>query len=120
MLIGIVELKKRIKKRLPMLTKKELNSLFKATIELLIERFVNNQNIIIDNFGVLSRKKSKPRKVVNIATGKHQIIVSNTVCLRPNHTFLAFFRDRKNRKKIKQKILEYSREAFSKNKKSLI
>jgi len=120
MQIRVPELKKRIRKRLPMLTKKQVDYFFKSIIEILIDRFISNQTVIIDNFGVLSRKKSKPRRVLNISTGKHQEIISNTICLRPNRAFLAFFRDKKNREKIRKKIIESSKNAFSKNRKNLI
>jgi nucleoid DNA-binding protein len=120
MRIGVKEFKERIKKRLSYLNNKEVDFYFKSLIELLIERFLNNQSVIIDNFGVLARKKTKPRKVINITTGKEQIIVSNTISFRPNYYFIQFFKDKKNRAKLRQEIMKKSEEAYNEMKKKLI
>jgi len=107
------ELKDRIHKRLPMLTKKDVDYYFRSIVQVLVARFVCNQPVIIDNFGTLARKKTKPRKILNVNTGEHQEIISNTVFLRPNYAFLAFFRDKKNRSKLMKKIIEKSAIAFN-------
>jgi len=124
MYITALEFKGRLMKRLPMLTRKQVDYYYKSVIEVLSERFLSNQPVVIDNFGALSRKKTKPKMIFNIGTGKHQEIVSNTVVLRVSRFFLAFFRDKKNRIKIKKKIREDSKnileEMKDKKKKSLI
>jgi len=117
MLIEGNELKERIRNRLPFLKKEEVSRLFDSLIKVLIGRFLIGQPTIIDNFGILSRKKSKPRRVINITTGKPQEIVSNTICLRVNHAFLAFFKDYKNRERLKRKIIESSKIAYKENNK---
>lgn len=116
MLISNTELKKRIERRLPTLTKEEISIYFKSVIDLLIYRFMENYPVIIDNFGILSRKKTKPRKISNINTGESMEIISETVSFRPSYEFLEFFKDKKNRENLRRKIIKRSKQAIKKNK----
>jgi len=116
MYISTSQFKDNLIKRMPILSKKKVTYYYKSLIEILIDRFVNNQLVIIDNFGTLGRKRGNIKRIFSVSTKKYKEIISDTVKFRPNYTFLEFFKDKKNKARLKRIIIKSSKIAIGKMK----
>lgn len=124
MFITRKQLKAAIANRFPLEDKKSIFKYLDILIELLKDRLIRNMPIVINNFGILARRKFQPRKIGNISNRSSQIIVSERVFLRPSSNFMSYFKDPDNRKLfymvIKRKSEQTIRENKNKRKKPII
>ena len=124
MFITRKQLKAAIANRFPLEDKKSIFKYLDILIELLKDRLIRNMPIVINNFGILARRKFQPRKIGNISNRSNQIIVSERVFLRPSSNFMSYFKDPDNRKLfymvIKRKSEQTIRENKNKRKKPII
>jgi nucleoid DNA-binding protein len=124
MFITRKQLKAIIAKRFPLENKVTIFKYIDIFIELLKDRLIRNMPIMIGNFGILTRRKFKPKRIGNISDRDSQVIVSEVAMLRPSSNFLSFFKDSENRKLfymiIKRKSEQVINEYKHKRKKPII
>lgn len=88
MIITRGDLLRSMLKRIPGIKFYDMMKYVNIIVDILIARALENRVTIVDGFGVLYRRKSKPRRIFNIGVGKHQHVVSHTVVLRGNKNFI--------------------------------
>ena len=88
MIVTRGDLLRSMLKRMPGIKFYDMMGYVNLIVRILVARALENRITIIDGFGVLYRKKSQPRKIFNIGTGKYQHVVSHTVVLRGNKSFI--------------------------------
>ncbi len=98
--------------RFPTENKEDLKRYFDTIIDLLIDRLVRNSPIVIDNFGVFSRKRFPPKRICNIQTKKYENIVSERAYLRVSENFLSYFKDPDYRKLFLLSLIRKSKQAL--------
>lgn len=112
MLVSLTKFKKNILKRMEPITMNELNMYWNALFDLIKERIANDNVVIIDNFGTLSRKLWKKKKVLNVNTREKMEIIPTRVVLIPNLAFIKYIKDPQNIKWLKKRIVEASERAM--------
>ena len=112
MLVSLTKFKKNILKRMEPMTMNELNMYWNALFDLIKERIANDNVVIIDNFGTLSRKVWKKKRAMNVNTREKVEIIPTRVVLIPNITFLNYIKDPQNLKWLKKRIVEASERAM--------
>ena len=80
-------------------------------IQILIDRAVNDRISIIDGFGILYRRKTKPKRVFNSLKDKYFFVVSHSVVLRGNKDFIEMMNN--DKEFIKDNIKENSAKEIS-------
>jgi len=84
--------------------------LIRCFLDIIIERFLDNKPIIIDNFGTLSRKRGKKR-LFNVGTREFMETHTDTAVLIPNSAFVEYLHDPENKKILWRIIKERSKRA---------
>jgi len=107
MIIGKYKLYELVRRRLPSLSGPATSEYVNIVLDLIIERLCSDeQPVIIDNFGILCRRKLSPRRVRNITTKEHIYIITNSIFLRPSYAFSKFYKDKESRYVMKQRIVK--------------
>ena len=111
MIVTRGDLLRSMLKRMPGIKFYDMMGYVNFIVGILVARALENRITIVDGFGVLYRKKSKPRKIFNIGVGKHQHVVSHTVVLRGNKSFIETINSDKDF--IKEMLKENSRKQIN-------
>lgn len=111
MIISKKRLFQLVRRRLPSLSGPATVKYVNTVLDIIIERLcITEQPVIIDNFGILSRRKFRPKKVKNVVTKEHIHIITNSIFLRPSYAFRKYFKDKENRPIAKERIIRKSKQ----------
>jgi len=88
MIVTRGDLLRSMLKRFPNIKFYDMMNYVNIIINILVTRVMENRITIVDGFGVLYRKKSKPRKILNIRTRIHQYAVAHTVVFHGHKSFI--------------------------------
>jgi nucleoid DNA-binding protein len=102
----IAELKKNTCKRLADIDDKVISKCIDALIKIIRDRIFDYKPTIIDNFGTISVKNMKPRKLFNVVTREWMDVETVAIYLIPNIIFAEYIRDPEYLKLFKKKIVE--------------
>ena len=120
MIVTRGDLLRSMLRRMPGIKFYDMMKYLNLIVEILIERALSDRITIVDGFGVLYRRKTKPRKVFNSLSKEYLYVVSHAVVLRGHKDFIEAINDDKDF--IKEMIKENSAKQISVrvNKKKLI
>lgn len=103
-------------KRMPYVKFYDMMYFVNAIIELMIKRVIEDRVVIVDGFGVFSRREHKPRRLFNVNKKCFQDMVSHRINFNPHKDFLKMieivgkdFINELNRKKSKEEISKRTR-----------